>query len=146
MDVVEVTLHVGIGTFRPVRDEDIARGELHPERWVVPEATATRLARARAEGGRVIAVGTTSTRTLEAATPPGAAVPEPGSGITRLFIHPPYDFRAIDGLITNFHLPKSSLLMLVGALVDRQRLLTAYETAVREGYRFYSYGDAMLLL
>lgn len=134
-----VTLHVGLGTFRPVREEDHARGELHPERWEVPEATRDAIARARAAGGRVIAVGTTSARTLEAAD--GAP-----SGVTRLFVRPPYTFRAIDGLVTNFHLPGSSLLMLVAALVGRERLLAAYAEAVREGYRFYSYGDAMLLV
>lgn len=135
-----VTLHVGLGTFRPVRDEDLARGELHPERWSVPEQTRRAIARTRAEGGRVIAVGTTSARTLE------SAADGEDSGVTRLFVRPPYTFRAIDGLVTNFHLPGSSLLMLVAALVGRERLLDAYAEAVREGYRFYSYGDAMLLV
>jgi S-adenosylmethionine:tRNA ribosyltransferase-isomerase len=135
-----VTLHVGLGTFRPVRDEDLARGELHPERWSVPDDTRRAIARTRAAGGRVIAVGTTSARTLESAADGGSA------GTTRLFVRPPYTFRVVDGLVTNFHLPGSSLLMLVAALVGRDRLLAAYAEAVREGYRFYSYGDAMLLV
>jgi S-adenosylmethionine:tRNA ribosyltransferase-isomerase len=141
-----VTLHVGLGTFRPLRAEDVERGALHVERYEVGEATATRIAETRARGGRVIAVGTTSARTLEASTPPGARAPLPGQGETSLFIRPPYAFRSLDGLITNFHLPRSSLLMLVAALVGRERLLSAYAHAIREGYRFYSYGDAMLLL
>jgi S-adenosylmethionine:tRNA ribosyltransferase-isomerase len=141
-----VTLHVGLGTFRPLREDDLVRGELHPERFEIPAATADAIATTRARGGRVIAVGTTSARTLEAATPPGSAGPLAGSGVTRLFVRPPYQFRALDGLITNFHLPGSSLLMLVGALAGRERLLAAYADAVRSGYRFYSYGDAMLLV
>lgn len=141
-----VTLHVGLGTFRPLRDEDLARGELHAERYTVPADTVARIVETRARGGRVIAVGTTSARTLEAATEPGARVPEASSGVTTLFVRPPYAFRTVDALITNFHLPKSSLLMLVGALCGRERLLDAYAEAVRTGYRFYSYGDAMLLV
>jgi S-adenosylmethionine:tRNA ribosyltransferase-isomerase len=141
-----VTLHVGLGTFRPLREEDLARGELHPERYSVPEATAAKIDETRRSGGRVVAIGTTTARTLESATPAGARVPSPGSGVTRLFVRPPYAFQALDGLITNFHLPGSSLLMLVGALVGRERLLAAYDEAVRSGYRFYSYGDAMLLV
>lgn len=141
-----VTLHVGIGTFRPLRPEDLARGELHEERWEVSEEAAGRVAATRAAGGRVIAVGTTSVRTLESATPPGAHAPEPGAGATRLFVRPGYRFRSVDGLVTNFHLPRSSLLMLVAAMVGRERLLSAYATAIGRGYRFYSYGDAMLVL
>ena len=141
-----VTLEVGIGTFRPLRAEDLARGQLHAERWTVPSETAKRIAATRAAGGRVVAIGTTSVRTLEAATPAGALGPEPGSGTTRLFIRPGYAFRAVDALITNFHLPESSLLMLVGAFLGQERTLDAYRHAVASGYRFYSYGDAMLLL
>jgi S-adenosylmethionine:tRNA ribosyltransferase-isomerase len=141
-----VTLHVGLGTFRPLRAEDVARGALHPERFEVPAATAARIAAARAAGGRVFAVGTTSARTLEAAAAPDQRVPTPGTGVTTLFVRPPHRFRVIDGLITNFHLPRSSLLMLVAALTGRERLLSAYAEAVRAGYRFYSYGDAMLVL
>lgn len=144
--VAKVTLHVGIGTFRTLRPEDLAAGHLHAEQYEVPEATAAAIAAARAGGGRVIAVGTTSARTLEATTPPGARAPLPGRGVTDIFIRPPYDFHGLDGLITNFHLPGSSLLMLVGSLIGRERLLAAYGDALARGYRFYSYGDAMLLL
>lgn len=144
--VHEVTLHVGIGTFRPLRAEDLERGELHPEPWTVPAATARALAETRNNGGRIIAVGTTSARTLESATPEGSQSPAAGTGVTTLFLRPGSALRAVDGLITNFHLPRSSLLMLVATLVGRQRLLDAYALAVRERYRFYSYGDAMLVL
>jgi S-adenosylmethionine:tRNA ribosyltransferase-isomerase len=144
--VSRVTLHVGLGTFLPLRPENITSGRLHIERYIVSDTAAAELAQTRRDGGRVIAVGTTSARTLEAATPPGARSPEAGSGETDLFIRPPYSFRAIDGLITNFHLPGSSLVMLVAALVGRERLLDAYRGAVSRGYRFFSYGDAMLLL
>lgn len=141
-----VTLHVGLGTFRPLRDEDVAQGELHPEVWTVPPATAEAVAATRARGGRVIAVGTTSARALQSATPPAATLPAAGSGTTRLFLRPPDRPTAFDGLLTNFHLPRSSLLMLVATLCGRERLLSAYAEALRAGYRFYSYGDAMLLL
>lgn len=140
-----VTLHVGIGTFRPLRPEDVAAGRLHAERWAVSEATARRVAETRAAGGRVIAVGTTAARTLEAATPPGAPAPRPGTGETTLFLRPPAVPRAFDGLLTNFHLPRSSLLLLVATLVGRERLLAAYAHAIGAGYRFFSYGDAMLV-
>jgi S-adenosylmethionine:tRNA ribosyltransferase-isomerase len=139
-----VTLHVGLGTFRTLQPEDLARGELHEEPWEVDEAVAARVAEARAGGGRVIAVGTTSARVLESAWRDGAV--RPGRGSTRLFLRPPDRLRAVDGLITNFHLPRSSLLMLVACLVGRERLLAAYAEAVTRGYRFYSYGDAMLLV
>lgn len=141
-----VTLHVGIGTFRPLRPEDVERGTLHPEPWTVPEATALALEQTRLQGGRILAVGTTSARTLEAATPKGARSPRAGSGTTTLFLRPGSPIKAVDGLITNFHLPRSSLLMLVAALLGRERLLSAYAEAVDRGYRFYSYGDAMLVL
>jgi S-adenosylmethionine:tRNA ribosyltransferase-isomerase len=139
-----VTLHVGIGTFRPLRPEDLERGELHAEPWSVPEATAAAIARTRASGGRVIAVGTTTTRTLASAFVDGEV--RAGSGVTSVFLRPPATIGAIDGLITNFHLPRSSLLMLVACLVGRERLLAAYREAIARGYRFYSYGDAMLLV
>src|SRR5690606_8271185 len=122
-----------------------ARGTLHRERAVVSERAADEIARTRREGGRVVAVGTTSARTLESAAAPGRCV-EPGQRDTDLFIQPPYAFRVVDGLLTNFHLPRSSLLMLVASLCGRDRLLAAYHHAVHSGYRFYSYGDAMLLL
>ncbi len=148
MDVglTRVTLHVGLGTFRPLRPEDIARGSLHSESTIVTEQAATEIAATRAAGGRIIAVGTTSARTLESATPMGAAAPEPGQRDTTLFIRPPYTFRGLDGLLTNFHLPRSSLLMLVASLCGKDRLFAAYQHAIHSGYRFYSYGDAMLLL
>lgn len=147
IDFATVTLHVGIGTFRPLTEEDVDRGALHTERWRVPQATVDAIARTRARGGRVIAIGTTSGRTLESATTDlGRRVPDAGEGETDLFILPPYAFRCVDGLLTNFHLPRSSLLMLVASLCGRERLLAAYEEAIARGYRFYSYGDAMLLL
>jgi S-adenosylmethionine:tRNA ribosyltransferase-isomerase len=144
--LTRVTLHVGLGTFRPLRPEDLKRGRLHEERIIVSEQSAADLAETRRQGGRVVAVGTTSCRTLEGATPPGARSPEPCDTTTDLFIREGYRFRCVDGLITNFHLPGSSLIMLVAALAGRDRVLSAYETAVARGYRFYSYGDAMLLL
>lgn len=140
-----VTLHVGIGTFRPLRDEDLARGELHAEPWVVPQATADAIAQTRRRGGRVITVGTTSTRVLASAADE-AGVVRAGAGVTRIFLRPPDTLPVVDGLLTNFHLPRSSLLMLVACLVGRERLMRTYAEAVREGYRFYSYGDAMLLV
>lgn len=140
-----VTLHVGLGTFRPPRPEDLARGELHAEPWWIGPEAAEAVAATRARGGRVIAVGTTSARVLEsAAAVDGTLVA--GHGSTRLFIRPGHAWRAVDGLLTNLHLPRSSLLLLVGALLGRERTLAAYEAAVARGYRFYSYGDAMLLL
>ncbi len=141
-----LTLHVGIGTFRPLRPEDVAAGKLHPEWLVIPQQTVEAISETRSRGGRVIAVGTTSARALEASTSAGDRVPQAGARTTRLFIQPGYDFRCVDGLLTNFHLPGSSLLMLVAGLIGRERLFSSYETAVQRGYRFYSYGDAMLLL
>ncbi len=140
-----VTLYVGPGTFLPVRGEDVGGHKMHAERYEIPAATAEAIARTRAAGGRVIAVGTTSLRSLEAAAREDGTVP-PGPGRTDIFIYPGYRFRAIDGLITNFHLPRSTLVMLVAALAGRERLLDAYRHAVETGYRFYSYGDAMLVL
>ncbi|MED5373663.1 MAG: tRNA preQ1(34) S-adenosylmethionine ribosyltransferase-isomerase QueA [Myxococcota bacterium] len=145
VELARVTLHVGAGTFRNLRPEDIERGLLHEERYILPPETAEAISRTRARGGRVIAVGTTSTRTLESCADGNGGV-RPGEGSTRMFIRPGYRFQVIDGLMTNFHLPASSLLMLVGALVGRERLLAAYRQAIGDGYRFYSYGDAMLLL
>jgi S-adenosylmethionine:tRNA ribosyltransferase-isomerase len=141
-----VTLHVGVGTFRPVTEADLERGRLHVESYEVPQSVCAAVAEARRTGRRVIAVGTTSLRALEAATGAGERVPTPGKGTTDLFIRPGYVFRCVDGLLTNFHLPRSSLLMLVGSLAGQSTLLSAYDTAVKKGYRFYSYGDAMLLL
>ncbi len=144
--LARVTLHVGPGTFRPVEVEDISGHVMHAERWEVPPEAAAAIARTRARGGRVWAVGTTVVRTLESAAE-GAegGLVRPGSGETRLFLHPGVPFRVVDGLVTNFHLPRSTLLMLVAAMAGYERTMAAYAEAVREGYRFYSYGDAMLI-
>ncbi|HEV8632043.1 MAG TPA: tRNA preQ1(34) S-adenosylmethionine ribosyltransferase-isomerase QueA [Thermoanaerobaculia bacterium] len=139
-----VTLHVGLGTFKPVTAELVHEHAMDAERYVVPEATAAAIAAARAAGRRVVAVGTTVVRTLEsAAAEHDGAVPA-GSGSTRLFIYPGFRFEVVDALLTNFHLPRSTLLMLVCAFAGTERVLAAYREAVVEGYRFYSYGDAML--
>jgi S-adenosylmethionine:tRNA ribosyltransferase-isomerase len=145
VEQVPVTLHVGPGTFQPVRVENISMHRMHPEWFSVSASAAESINRARAEGRRVIAVGTTSVRTIETAAQKTGAV-EPGEGDSALFIYPGYRFRATDGIITNFHLPKSTLLMLVSAFAGRERVLAAYRTAVAERYRFYSYGDAMLIV
>ncbi len=141
----EVVLHVGPGTFRPVGQAQLATGKLHSEHFVLPEATASAIARTRARGGRVIAVGTTTTRVLESQALPEGCVAA-GEGSTEIFIYPGVPFQVVDGLLTNFHLPKSSLLLLVAAFAGRERILSAYEEALSQGYRFYSYGDAMLIL
>jgi len=138
-----VTLHVGPGTFQPVQVEQLNEHVMHEEAYIVPDETAEMVNRARAEGRRVVAVGTTSLRTLEAAGQGGAL--QPGAGRTSIFISPGYRFCMVDALLTNFHLPKSTLIMLVSALAGRQRVLSAYEHAKVEGYRFYSYGDAMFV-
>lgn len=140
-----VTLHVGPGTFAPIKTTTIESHVMHAERYVVSEATVQAIAQAKSEGRPVVAVGTTVTRALEAATPVKEHVPRAGAGETRIFIYPPYTFRCVDAIITNFHLPRSTLLMLVCAFGGTQRILDAYNEAVREGYRFFSYGDAMLL-
>jgi len=142
--LVRVTLHVGVGTFRPASAPSPEEHELHAEWYRIDSMAAQRLNEVRAAGGRIFAVGTTTVRTLESAvSPDGRFVP--GEGWTDLFIHPPYEFRAVDALITNFHLPRSSLLMLVSAFAGRERVLAAYAHAVDKGYRFYSYGDAMVV-
>lgn len=139
-----LTLHVGIGTFRPVETNDILQHNMHSE-WVdLPAATVDAIRATKAARGRVIAVGTTVTRALEGACQNGSLAP--WQGRTNLFVYPGYQWRVVDGLITNFHLPKSSLLMLVSALVGRERLLALYEDAIAQQYRFYSFGDAMLIL
>ncbi len=146
IETATVTLHVGIGTFKPVAVEQVAEHRMDSERYEVPEATAEALRQVRARGGRVVAVGTTVVRTLEAAAlASGGGEVRPGQGSTALFITPGFRFQAVDVLLTNFHLPRSTLLMLVSAFAGRERVLAAYAEAVREGYRFYSYGDAMLL-
>ena len=143
--ISKVSLHVGVGTFRPVEVDDPARHTMHAEVYSVPAETAERVNRCRGEGGKVWAVGTTVVRTLETATHDDGRV-RPGSGETRLFIRPPYRYRTVDRLVTNFHLPRSTLLMLVAALAGFENTMGAYRTAITEGYRFYSYGDAMVVL
>lgn len=144
IEVARVTLHVGLGTFAPVEAERIADHVMHSEEWELPAETAQAVAACRARGGRVVAIGTTSVRVLETAAA-GAGGVRAGRGATDIFITPGYRFRVVDVLLTNFHLPKSTLLMLVSALIGRERTLELYALAVREGYRFFSYGDAMLL-
>lgn len=141
-----VTLHIGYGTFQPVRVERVEEHEVDPERFTVTAPTADALTRARRERRRIIAVGTTTTRTLESLSVSADGLIAPATGETRLFIHPGHDFRVVSGLITNFHLPRSSLLMLVAAFAGRDQILTAYREAVAARYRFYSYGDAMLIV
>jgi S-adenosylmethionine:tRNA ribosyltransferase-isomerase len=139
-----VTLHVGPGTFAPLRTDEVDGVQLHAERYEVPQATAEAIARARAEQRPIIAVGTTVVRTLETAAAEDGTV-RAQSGSTKLFIKPGHVFRAVDKMVTNFHLPKSTLLMLVAAFAGKDRILAAYNDAVAQGYRFYSYGDAMLI-
>ncbi|WP_448602710.1 tRNA preQ1(34) S-adenosylmethionine ribosyltransferase-isomerase QueA [Thermoleptolyngbya sp.] len=139
-----ITLHVGVGTFRPVEAETITEHKMHGEWLEIPPETVEAIAHTKAHGGRVIAVGTTVTRALEGASQSGPL--QPYCGKTELFIYPGYQWRVVDGLITNFHLPKSSLMMLVSALTGRERLLALYQEAIAQGYRFYSFGDAMLIL
>lgn len=139
-----VTLHIGVGTFRPVEAQKITEHQMHGE-WVeISEATVAKIQETKARGGRVIAVGTTAVRSLEGASQNGEL--RPFCGQTELFIYPGYQWRVVEGLITNFHLPRSSLMMLVSALVGRKRLLSLYEEAIAQNYRFYSFGDAMLIL
>lgn len=139
-----VTLHVGLGTFRPVKEENIKDHEMHSEFCIIPQETADIVNRTKAEGGRVIAVGTTSCRTLESfASADGTLCAT--SGWTDIFIYPGYEFKCIDALITNFHLPESTLIMLISALAGRENVLSAYAEAVRERYRFFSFGDAMFI-
>lgn len=139
-----VTLHVGVGTFRPVEVEDIRHHQMHGEWIEVSEETVEQVRKTKAKGGRIIAVGTTAVRSLEGASQSGEL--QPYYGKTNLFIYPGYQWQIVDGLITNFHLPKSSLLMLVSGLIGRERLLALYQDAIAQGYRFYSFGDAMLIL
>ncbi len=143
--VVPVMLHVGLGTFRPVKEDKIADHIMHEEFMTVTEEAAEEINRRRAAGGRIICVGTTSCRTLESASDEKGIVHSVCSD-TGIFIYPGYRFKATDALITNFHLPESTLLMLVSAFYEREKMLEAYETAVREGYRFFSFGDAMIIL
>ena len=146
VEVAAITLHVGYGTFQPVRADRVEDHRLESERYEIGADAASAIARARAEGRRVVAVGTTTTRTLEAvALAHDGAVVE-AAGATDLFIYPGFDFRVVSGLLTNFHVPRSSLLMLVSAFAGRDGIRSAYDAAIAERYRFYSYGDAMLIL
>ncbi|HIS56575.1 MAG TPA: tRNA preQ1(34) S-adenosylmethionine ribosyltransferase-isomerase QueA [Candidatus Fimimorpha excrementavium] len=142
--IAHVTLHVGLGTFRPVKVENVQEHHMHSEFYIVEETEAEKINEAKRAGHRVIAVGTTSCRTLESATGEDGVL-KAGSGWTDIFIYPGYRFKMIDALITNFHLPQSTLLMLVSALAGREHILAAYEEAVRERYRFFSFGDAMFI-
>ena len=139
-----VTLHVGLGTFRPVKEDEITEHEMHSEYCVIPQETADLINRTRANGGRVICVGTTSCRTVESWAEEDGTM-QASAGWTNIFIYPGYRFKVTDALITNFHLPESTLIMLVSALAGREHILAAYEEAVRERYRFFSFGDAMFI-
>ena len=139
-----VTLHVGLGTFRPVKEDEITDHEMHSEYCVIPQETADLINETKRNGGRVICVGTTSCRTIESWAEEDGTM-RPHAGWTDIFIYPGYRFKVLDALITNFHLPESTLIMLVSALAGRENVLRAYEEAVREKYRFFSFGDAMLL-
>lgn len=144
VEIASVTLHVGLGTFRPVKEDDILKHHMHSEFYCIEQEEADKINRAKAGGGRVICVGTTSCRTIESAALSDGTVPA-GSGWTEIFIYPGYSFKVLDGLITNFHLPESTLIMLVCALAGREHVLAAYNEAVKERYRFFSFGDAMLI-
>jgi S-adenosylmethionine:tRNA ribosyltransferase-isomerase len=144
--VTFITLHVGLGTFRPVSVDDVLEHDMHAEFYMITEGTVRLLNEVRRNGGRIITVGTTSTRTLETIASENNGTFMESSGWTNIFIYPGYEFKAIDGMITNFHLPKSTLIMLVSALAGRENILHAYNTAVNERYRFFSFGDAMLII
>lgn len=144
VDIVPVLLHVGLGTFRPVKVDDVTNHKMHSEYYCVSEDSAMRINKAREKGGRIVCVGTTACRTLESSSNSDGTV-YPSSGDTDIFIYPGYKFKAVDCLITNFHLPESTLLMLVSALCSKEEILSLYEQAKENGYRFFSFGDAMLL-
>ena len=144
VEIAEVTLHVGLGTFRPVKESDVLKHHMHSEFYRIEQSEADKINRAKQAGHRIIAVGTTSTRTLESAADEHGMLHET-SGWTEIFIYPGYQFKVIDALITNFHLPESTLVMLVSALAGREHVLHAYEIAVQERYRFFSFGDAMFI-
>lgn len=145
VDIARVTLHVGLGTFRPVKVEDVTEHHMHSEFYMVDAEASEKINRAKEHGGRVICVGTTSCRTIESAADENGHL-EPCSGWTEIFIYPGYQFKILDGLITNFHLPESTLIMLVSALAGKEHVMAAYEEAVKERYRFFSFGDAMIIL
>lgn len=144
VEIAEVTLHVGLGTFRPVKETDVLKHHMHSEFYRIEQSEADKINKAKREGHRIIAVGTTSTRTMEAAADEQGFLHET-SGWTEIFIYPGYQFKVIDALITNFHLPESTLVMLVSALAGREHVLDAYAEAVKERYRFFSFGDAMFI-
>ncbi|HKJ27120.1 MAG TPA: tRNA preQ1(34) S-adenosylmethionine ribosyltransferase-isomerase QueA [Anaerolineales bacterium] len=146
IEIAAVTLHVGLDTFAPVTEENVEDHPIHTEWCRLPVETANKIAEAKARGGRVVAVGTTSVRTLESAARAGGGVPKPFVGQTDLYIMPGYAYQAVDAIITNFHLPRSTLLMLVSAFTGRETILDLYQEAVAQNYRFYSFGDAMLIL
>ena len=141
VEIVDVLLHVGLGTFRPVSEENVEDHRMHSEYYRCTEEAAARINAARAKGGRIIAVGTTSCRTLESIADDNGII-HAGSGMTEIFIKPGYKFKAVDALITNFHLPESTLLMLISAFCSREEVMKVYEHAVKERYRFFSFGDA----
>lgn len=145
VEVVDVLLHVGLGTFRPVKADNVLEHHMHSEYYEIGEEAAERINKAKKEGRRIIAVGTTSVRTLESAADENGFV-KPVKGNTEIFIYPPYKFKCVDALITNFHLPKSTLIMLVASMTGREKILDIYKTAVEEKYRFFSFGDAMLIV
>ena len=145
VDFASVTLHVGLGTFRPVKAQEVAEHKMHSEHCLLPKETAEKILKTKANGGRVIAVGTTSCRTLESVATFTGQI-QPWEGYTDIFIYPGYEFKVLDGLITNFHLPESTLIMLVSAFAGREHILHAYEEAVKLEYRFFSFGDACLFL
>lgn len=145
VEIVEVLLHVGLGTFRPVKVEDVTQHHMHSEYFSVSPEAAEKINKAKREGRRIISVGTTSVRVLESATDDNGVL-QPVSGNTEIFIYPPYKFKMVDGLITNFHLPESTLLMLVSAFCGREEVLRVYKTAVEEKYRFFSFGDATMFI
>ena len=145
VNIAHVTLHVGLGTFRPVKVEDVTNHHMHSEFYIVEEDQAKLINETKQRGGKIVSVGTTSCRTLESATD-DQGILQAGSGWTDIFIYPGYKFKMIDRLITNFHLPESTLLMLVSALAGKDKIMAAYEEAVKERYRFFSYGDAMIIM
>lgn len=146
IDTAFVTLHVGLGTFRPVKEDDVLQHKMHSEHYHLPQETVDKILQTKRNGGRVIAIGTTSCRTLEAVATMHDGVLEASDGYTDIFIYPGYQFKVLDGLITNFHLPESTLIMLVSALLGYEKTMHAYEVAVQEQYRFFSFGDAMCIL
>jgi S-adenosylmethionine:tRNA ribosyltransferase-isomerase len=146
VNIAYVTLHVGLGTFRPVKADEITEHHMHSEHYYLPKETADLINKTKAEGGRVIAVGTTSCRTLESVATFNNGVIEEKEGYTDIFIYPGYEFKVIDGLLTNFHLPESTLIMLVSAFLGYENTMNAYKVAVEEKYRFFSFGDAMIIL